>query len=57
MKAYERLLNYVVVHTTSDEESTSVPTTARQFTLAKMLADELRAIGAEDAAVDDMCYV
>ena len=57
MKAYERLLNYVVVHTTSDEESTSVPTTARQFTLAKMLVDELRAIGAEDAAVDDMCYV
>ncbi len=57
MKAYERLLNYVVVYTTSDEESTSVPTTARQFDLAKMLVDELKAIGVTDAAVDDMCYV
>ena len=57
MKAYERLLNYVVVHTTSDEESTTVPTTARQFDLAHMLVDELKAIGVTDAAVDDMCYV
>ena len=57
MKAYERLLKYVVVHTTSDEESTSVPTTARQFDLANLLVEELRAIGVSDAAVDDMCYV
>ena len=57
MKAYERLLNYVAVHTTSDEESTTVPTTARQFDLANMLVDELRAIGVKDAAVDEMCYV
>ncbi|MBQ6235246.1 MAG: peptidase T, partial [Clostridia bacterium] len=57
MKAYERLLNYVVVHTTSDEESTTVPTTARQFDLANMLVEELRAIGVHDAAVDGMCYV
>ena len=57
MKAYERLLKYVVVHTTSDEESTTVPTSARQFDLAHMLVDELHAIGVQDAAVDDMCYV
>ena len=36
MKAYERLLNYVKVYTTSDEESTSHPTTQRQFDLAKI---------------------
>ncbi len=57
MKAYERLLNYVVVHTTSDEESTTVPTTARQFDLANLLVKELQAIGIADAAVDEMCYV
>ena len=57
MKAYERLLKYVRIHTTSDEESTSVPTTARQFDLARLLVEELKALGVADAAVDDMCYV
>ena len=57
MKAYERLLKYVVVHTTSDEESVTVPTTVRQFDLANMLVEELHAIGVKDAAVDGMCYV
>ncbi len=57
MKAFERLLNYVVVHTTSDEESTTVPTSQRQFDLARMLVDELKALGVKDAEVDDMCYV
>ena len=53
MKAYERLLKYVVVHTTSDEESTSVPTAKRQFDLANLLVDELKEIGVSDAAVDE----
>lgn len=57
MRAYERLLNYVVVHTTSDEESVTVPTTVRQFDLARMLVDELHGIGVTDAEVDGMCYV
>ena len=57
MRAYERLLKYVVVYTTSDEESTTVPTSMRQFDLAHMLVDELKTIGVEDAAVDDLCYV
>ena len=57
MKAYERLLNYVRIHTTSDEESTSVPTSARQFDLARLLVRELLALGVENAEVDDMCYV
>ena len=57
MKAYERFLNYVVVHTASSEDSSSVPTTERQFDLARMLVSELRALGVEDAEVDDKCYV
>ena len=57
MKTYERFLNYVKVHTASSDVSETVPTTARQFDLARMLVDELHAIGAENARVDDMCYV
>lgn len=57
MRAYERLLNYVKVYTTSDEESTTVPSTARQFDLAHKLVEELKGLGIEDAKVDDKCYV
>lgn len=57
MKAYERLLKYVAVHTKSDDESPTVPSTARQFDLAKMLVEEMKSIGVADAHVDDKCYV
>lgn len=57
MRAYERLLNYVKVYTTSDEDSTTVPSTARQFDLAKMLVEELHAIGVTNAEADDKCYI
>lgn len=57
MKAYERLLNYVKVFTTSDETSETVPSTARQFDLANKLVEEMKAIGISDAHVDDKCYV
>ena len=40
MRAYERLLNYVKVYTTSDPVSDTHPTTARQFDLARMLVKE-----------------
>jgi tripeptide aminopeptidase len=57
MRAYERLLNYVKVYTTSDEDSTTVPSTARQFDLAKKLVEELHSIGVTNAEVDDKCYI
>lgn len=57
MKTYERFLKYVVVHTASCEESESVPTTDRQFDLARMLVDELHEMGVSNARVDDKCYV
>lgn len=57
MRAYERFLRYAAVYTASDEESTAVPTTARQFDLARMLVQELREMGVKDARVDDKCYV
>ena len=57
MRAYERLLKYVKVYTTSDENSTTVPSTARQFDLANILVEELKALGVENAKVDDKCYI
>lgn len=57
MKPYERLLRYAVIHTASDETSKTVPTTQRQFNLARVLVDELKAMGVTNARVDDMCYV
>lgn len=53
----ERFLRYVRVHTCSDEDSETCPSTARQLDLARMLAGELQALGLDDAAVDDNGYV
>lgn len=57
MRASERFLKYVRVFTSSDEESSTVPSSARQFDLARMLAEELRQLGVADAHVDEKCYV
>ncbi|MGN0996687.1 MAG: peptidase T [Candidatus Ventricola sp.] len=53
MRAYERFLGYVRVHTTSDPDSSAAPSSARQLTLARLLADEMTALGLEDAHVDE----
>lgn len=57
MRAYERLLNYVKIWTTSDEESETVPSTGRQLDLAKILVQEMKDIGITDAHVDERGYV
>ena len=57
MRAYERLLNYVKVWTTSDPESGTHPSTMRQFDLAHQLVQELKDLGLTDAHVDEHCYV
>lgn len=57
MKAYERLLNYVKVYTTSDDDSVTVPTTKRQFDLGSQLAEEMKALGVQNVRMDEKCYV
>jgi len=57
MKAYERLLKYVVVPTPSNENSKTVPSSQCQFDLAHLLVAELKELGVGDAYVDDRCYV
>ena len=57
MGAYERLLKYAAVHTASAEDVDATPTTARQFDLAHLLADELRALGMAEVYEDEHAYV
>ncbi|SFC92286.1 peptidase T [Clostridium uliginosum] len=57
MKAYERLLKYVKVYTTSDENSNIHPTTERQFDLAHLLVEEMKELGLKDVRCDEHCYV
>ena len=57
MRAYERLIRYAKVYTTSDDSFDCCPSTERQLDLAKMLAEELKALGISDARVDENGYV
>ena len=57
MQAYERLIKYAKVHTTSDETVHETPSTKIQFDLARLLVEEMKEIGIEDARVDEKCYV
>ncbi len=56
-RAYERLIRYAKVHTTSDEESGTHPSFPGEFDLAKMLQGELKELKLEDVRLDDHCYV
>ena len=53
MRAYERLLKYVKVHTTSDPNSGTHPSTLRQFDLAKILVEELKELGIIEKVVPE----
>ena len=57
MRAYERLLKYVSVYTTSDPDSATVPSSMRQYELAHQLVEELKALGLENVHVDENCVV
>jgi len=57
MRAYERLLKYVTVNTTSSEDSGQHPSYAGEFDLANILKDELINLGLTDVYLDDKCYL
>lgn len=52
-----RFLRYVKTDTQSSGQTGAHPSTDRQFVLARMLAEELRGMGAEDVRLSDTCYV
>ena len=57
MSVIERFLNYVAVDTESVEDAACFPSSEKQKNLAKMLVEELKAIGAENPRMDEYGYV
>lgn len=53
----ERFLRYVKIDTQSDPESPTIPSTGRQKNLAKVLLEELKALGISDAELDEYGYI
>jgi tripeptide aminopeptidase len=53
----ERFLRYVKIDTQSREDVEDVPSTAKQLELARLLVEELKALGLADARLDDHSYV
>ena len=58
----ERFVKYCKVASQSDNEkdptvAENIPTTPSQFTIASVIADDLRELGAEDVSVDEHAYV
>ena len=57
MDLIKRFLGYTAVDTQSDENSETVPSTAKQMNLARQLKAELESMGLEEVFMDDMGYV
>lgn len=53
----ERFLKYVTFDTTSDESSSTCPSTDKQLVFARYLSEELINIGLKDVKLDDNGYV
>jgi tripeptide aminopeptidase len=53
----DRFIKYVKMDTKSDYSSETCPSTAKQLDLAKVLVDEMLAMGIEDAHMDENGYV
>jgi len=56
-KIMDRFLEYVRIETTSDESSTSVPSSAGQLASGKHIADELKSMGLEKVNIDHNGYL
>lgn len=55
--AKERLLRYVKINTQSVYDQDQVPSSPNEFDLARVLVNELKALGLQDVSLDDHCYV
>lgn len=52
-----RLLRYTRVHTTSDTQSKTTPSTPQQWDLLRLLHDEMTAMGLAEVSLDDNGYL
>jgi tripeptide aminopeptidase len=55
--AIDRFLRYVKIDTQSKEDQETVPSTKKQFNLANLLAQELKALGAQNVRVSEFAIV
>ena len=53
----DRFISYVTIDTESDPNSTTTPSTKKQFVLANKLAKELKAIGLKEVTIDKQGYI
>lgn len=56
-KIIDRFVSYVTIDTESDPNSTTTPSTAKQWDLANKLVEELKAIGMQDVTIDENAYI
>jgi len=52
-----RFISYVTIDTESDPDSTTTPSTEKQWNLANKLAEELKAMGLQDVTIDTNAYI
>lgn len=57
MNLQERFLNYVSYYTMSQDDVEQIPSTDRQFELARFLEQEMNEIGLSKVSLDEHCYV
>lgn len=53
----ERFIKYIQIDTESAHDAGKVPSTEKQFNLARLLAQELTELGLQDVSVDEHAYV
>ena len=53
----DRFIKYVMIDTQSDPENPEFPSTEKQWGLAKILVEDLKAIGMQDITLDENCYI
>jgi len=52
-----RFISYVIIDTESDPNSTTTPSTEKQWNLANKLVEELKLIGLEEITIDENAYI
>ncbi|MDT0644701.1 peptidase T [Zunongwangia sp. F363] len=56
-KLIDKFISYVKIDTQSDPESSSTPSTEKQWDLANKLVEELKEMGMQDVTIDEHAYV
>lgn len=57
MNTYKRFEKYVVINTQSKDEAGTHPSFDGEFTLGRILEEELKELGLKDVSLSDTCYV